>query len=351
MFQDVFHIDTALPIIRHICPQTKIVSYFPIDGYPYNREWELPLKEVNVPITYTKWAKRTICERFPQYEDKIKTMYHGIDREVFFPRDAEMQKLIRRNYGWKDRFVAVNINRFQPRKAIALSVLAFNLFARGYKKCKCGQVYPLSMKSCPLHGCQEEDVVLTKQGHNDVTLYLHMNVAELGMGPGKGNTLKSHISNAGFGDGDVRDGIIQFNTKSLYGPEIIPDEVIADIYNGANVNISTALGEGFGLSLAEAAATGTPSIAPRNSAIPEVLGDTGHLIPNAALMTIGNDNGHIRPVVSIEPFVVALEEEYQKWVNNGRVKIVDQAAIEHIKKNFDWDEKRAFISEIFRLML
>ena len=39
-----------------------------------------------------------------------------------------------------------------------------------------------------------------------------------------------------------------------------------------------------------------------------------------------------------------LEIEYQKWVANGRKKVVNTAAIERVATLFNWDEKRALLS-------
>jgi glycosyltransferase involved in cell wall biosynthesis len=108
----------------------------------------------------------------------------------------------------------------------------------------------------------------------------------------------------------------------------------------ADVNVSTSLGEGVGLSLLESAAVGTTSIAPRNSAIPEMLGDTGHIVPNKCHVNIAFDNAHLRPIVSTELFVEALEIEYQKWIANGRKKIVNEEAIEMVLKEFLWPDKQ-----------
>ena len=71
-----------------------------------------------------------------------------------------------------------------------------------------------------------------------------------------------------------------------------------------------------------------------------MLGDTGYRVPNAALINIALDNGNFRPVVSIKHYIEALETEYQKWVANGRKKVVNQAAIDRVAELFQWQDKR-----------
>ena len=118
------------------------------------------------------------------------------------------------------------------------------------------------------------------------------------------------------------------------------EEVLNQLYNSANINITNTLGEGFGLNLVEASICGTTTIAPNNSAIPEILRDTGHLIPNDAFFTQAMDNSHLRPIVSIPRMVDALELEYEKWVANGRKKVINEAAIENAKTRFMWADKK-----------
>lgn len=55
---------------------------------------------------------------------------------------------------------------------------------------------------------------------------------------------------------------------------------LVKLYQGAAAVVSTSACEGFGLPLVEAMACGSPVIAFDNSAIPEVLGDAGVLVPD-----------------------------------------------------------------------
>jgi glycosyltransferase involved in cell wall biosynthesis len=96
------------------------------------------------------------------------------------------------------------------------------------------------------------------------------------------------------------------------------------------------------MSLIEAQFVGTTCIAPRNSAIPEVLGtDVGnHLVPNASLIEIALDNGHKRPIFDVRGMVSALEEEYKKWLDNDKKKVYNEVSMERAHKLFQWQDKR-----------
>ncbi len=58
----------------------------------------------------------------------------------------------------------------------------------------------------------------------------------------------------------------------------VSDEVLSRLYRGATLLIFPSLLEGFGLPALEAMACGTPVVASRTTALPEVVGDAGVLI-------------------------------------------------------------------------
>jgi len=58
---------------------------------------------------------------------------------------------------------------------------------------------------------------------------------------------------------------------------LVPDEDLASIYSGADVFVCPSIYEGFGLTVLEAMACGTPVIASNISSIPEIAGDSAIL--------------------------------------------------------------------------
>ena len=353
LFQDIFHINDAWAKIKEHAPKAKVVIYFPIDGTPVNISWEKPLIEADAVITYTQFAKDAILDTFPHLKNReIHTLDHGIDTEIFKPLGSKEIRNARKEAGWENKFVMLNVNRFQPRKLIPLTLRAGALFSKGYKKCDCGNWYWKERSKCDLNGCGPEHVIETVEGRPDTLLYLHMVPQEQGMGPGHANSLQAHAYNAGYRDMDLQgpNQSLQINAVDIY-KNPFPESVLNRIYNSANVNISTTIGEGFGFSLAESAASGTISIAPRNSAIPEVLGDTGHMVSNVAQFNMAMDNAHVRPIPSIPEIIEALEIEYQAWIANKKQPVKSQYAIERVEKVFNWEDKRQFIEKIFEEVL
>jgi glycosyltransferase involved in cell wall biosynthesis len=114
---------------------------------------------------------------------------------------------------------------------------------------------------------------------------------EPSMGISPTESLVSHIKVAGFNDEDINK-LIAVNGGNIYKGEVSEQDVNA-VYNLSNYNITTTLGEGFGLSLIESMATGTKSIAPNNSVISEILANTGYLVKNKMTYSFQNDNGFV----------------------------------------------------------
>ena len=216
----------------------------------------------------------------------------------------------------------------------------------GYKVCDCGNWYIASKTRCDLNGCDSSHITKEVEPHNDSLLYLHMNNMEQTMGPGFECSLQSQALAAGFNNENLNKNLA-INGRSLYSNPYTAAE-LNGFYNAFSIHASTAFGEGFGLSLGESAASGTTNIAPNNSAIPEVLGlENGHhIINNIAHVNLALDNSQSRPQVDTRYFVSAIEIEYLKWVNNGRKKVVNNKAINHVLNKFNWEDKRKFLKNI-----
>lgn len=65
----------------------------------------------------------------------------------------------------------------------------------------------------------------------------------------------------------------------------VTDDELRVLYSAADVYLSTTMAEGFGLCLAEALACGTPVVANDYSAVGEVVGPGGMLVPPAGMIT------------------------------------------------------------------
>ena len=94
------------------------------------------------------------------------------------------------------------------------------------------------------------------------------------------------------------------------------------IYNLSDVVISTALGEGWGLSLTEAMASGIPVIFPNHTSVTEIIGEgnlRGTLIPagvDGNNICLGPpDNNLARPLVDVRKMAEAIFDCYKNYNN------------------------------------
>ena len=342
LFQDIFNIYRLQKTHPSFFDTRTIPTaiYFPVDGTPFSKVWQEAISPYQKVITYTDWGIQQIKESLPALAGKhIDRLYHGIDTTIFYPETTGRIKQLRRDFGWEDKFVISNVNRFQPRKHINQTLRIASLFIHGFKECDCGNIYPIHLNYCDLNGCDSSHVTSIMGGHNDALLYLHMNFIEDMMGISPSDYLTSHALNNGFSSEENNKNIM-FNATPTYGPSAPTDKDLNDIYNASNITLSTSLGEGFGLSTGESLATGTPVIVGKHSANFELTnnGTMGHLVDNLALCNWGRDSGQVRPIMGPRAALEAIYKEYNLWIqNDNRKKIIYPEFAEYIKQTFNWE--------------
>jgi glycosyltransferase involved in cell wall biosynthesis len=108
----------------------------------------------------------------------------------------------------------------------------------------------------------------------------------------------------------------------------IPDEAMAAIYSDLSVLLSATMGEGFGLTVAEAGACETPQIVSNFSAQPELVVD-GWKVGGQPFWNAGQQSWLTIP--SVPEMVQALEESYERRGERS------PASRQHILDNFDAD--------------
>lgn len=104
------------------------------------------------------------------------------------------------------------------------------------------------------------------------------------------------------------------------------------LYNSADLFISTSMGEGFGLPLAEAAACGLPIIAQKVASIPEVVGPGGFLLKPERLTA--TESGQDVWLPDVKAFTDAIERLYG---SSGLRDSLAAAGRQHVLDSFDWD--------------
>ena len=273
----------------------RTVVYFPIDGTPWP-EWIEAMSAADVPVTYTQWGKKECIKAFPAIADRLQVIPHGINLKEFFPLPPEEKKRLRKFYfgPHADKFIVINVNRNQQRKDIPRSVMAFKEFH----------------KDCP-----------------NSLLYLHMAEVDVGW------ELPRIATDLGLKLGEDVVFPKNFNVNTGF-----PVHVINELYNCADVGISTANGEGWGLNLTELFSTLVPAIMPDCCSFSEIGADNRCFLcrsgdgPNMKVY-LTMDNSIPRNLCNINDLVKYLKRLYEKPEIGRRMA---EKSYEWVTKNLVW---------------
>ena len=270
IIQDTFIVSHVMDALEKTWNKVEkkfsVVYYFPIDATP-KKEWITKVvSKLHYPVAYTQYAKSEAEVHDPNLY-KMPIIYHGVNKEEFFPMDKQVVK--KEMYKEKaDKFIILSVARNQPRKDLLRTFMGYSLFR---KKHPDSFFYILA---------QANDV-----GGNLIEL-----AANCGLEYGKdwGCPPPEYSANQGF-----------------------PVSTVNMIYNSADLVVSTAHGEGFGLHNSEAMATQTPLLVPKNTAYTEIIGENeerGYFIKSGTDANLwsyhgASDNNVLRPVVDVYDMV------------------------------------------------
>jgi glycosyltransferase involved in cell wall biosynthesis len=276
------------PILRVVPEGFPLWHYAPIEGVGIPPAWGA-IWQVAKPITYCEFGAAEIeraCGVKPPF------VYHGVDtntfREVSGLRPLVVDHKVLRTkaeckalFGLKpDRVTLLRADRYMQRKA-----------------------YPSMLRA----------VMPVLASHPEVDLVIHCKPRDLG--------------------GDVRVELSKYGPlaeRVLLTGGRMPRETLAALYNAADLYLSSGP-EGFGLTIAEALACGVPAVGLDFTAVPEVIGPGGTLVPVGQL------------VDSIYSYFWAYpdEEKYAEAVQflvehkHRRVQLGMLGAM-HVKAKFQW---------------
>lgn len=231
---DINRIDDLRAEIEHARTRgVPVVIYAATDSNVYSPRFHSILELADAAVLYSNWSQRLVNMLLPDVETSV--IYLGSEPDSLYPLSQEERRKARSElFGIEDdeTFLVLNVNRNQVRKDLARSMAAFHLF---HIKC------PNSM------------------------LYMHAKQEDCG-----GN-LPFQAMALGLRVRKPAEVIFCPEAYNVTGGCSRAD--LNRIYNAADVAISTATGEGWGLTTTEAMAAGTPFIGPNNTVFPEILGE------------------------------------------------------------------------------
>jgi glycosyltransferase involved in cell wall biosynthesis len=170
-------------------------------------------------ITSCEYTKKEIIHHLRANPDKVFVVPYGIDSRFQPVTDAESLERVRRKYGISDQYV-LYVGIYRERKNHAGLLQAFQHLVHDGSPCHL-------VIAGPMNEAEEE---------------LRTLAAELG--------IEKRMVLTGF----------------------VADEDLPALYSGARVYACPSLAEGFGLTVIEAMACGTPVVCAQNSSLPEAAG-------------------------------------------------------------------------------
>ncbi len=200
------------------CPETmKFLSkwYFRISH-------RIAMCKKLVVITISDFSKKRIMERLRYPEDRIWTIYAGID-DAFtkFREDAFKKHHVRDEYHLPEKYL-LTLSTLEPRKNIKLLLEAYT------------------------------ELIL--QGSIDIPLVA--------------------VGRRGWKIDSLFEDIPEVVKKNIYFTGFVQEDCLPYIYSGADFFVFPSKYEGFGLPPLEAAAYGAPVLSSDAASLPEVMGDT-----------------------------------------------------------------------------
>lgn len=277
-------------------------SYIPVDGEPLNGgippAIRAVIEDIDIPVAYTDYAKNAVLKSIFDKEtrNRIRTIYHGVDTELFKPMNFEERVKLRDQYGIGDKFLFLTVSRNQSRKNIPELLRAWKQFSeipemRG-KVC----LWPHMYFNDPM-GWKIDDLIDIIGLRNNSLMYYEQ---------------VAHAQSELF---------------------LLPDEELAKLYQIADAFILLS-GEGFGLPTFEAMASKIPCILLDYAASSELGADgRAELVPVTGSFTWTGSHLTQRPIPEIDQVVKSMvkvfsDMDYRKSITEAGYKFA---------KEYTWD--------------
>ena len=185
------------------------------------------MKRVDVIITDSEFSKSEIIKYYPQFADKIKVVYCGVNTEKFYHiADSERIEKTKKSLGIEGEYF-LYLGTIEPRKNLERLIEAYRILKDRY-----GDVPKLVMAG----------------GKGWLNSGIYSKVQELGL------------------------------EESVQFTKYIPDEDICPLMNGACAFVFPSIYEGFGMPPLEAMACGVPVVSSGEASLPEVVGDCAVIV-------------------------------------------------------------------------
>lgn len=233
-------------------PDMPAYGYTPIEGVHLPPSWSKLWERIH-PIAMTHFGAKEI-QRVTGVLPPV--VYHGIDPESFWEVSPQRPLVLNMKGGRTHSLVS----KHACREFLGWPTNATILFRADRLMPR--KTYPALLRQ----------VAPVLARHKDVVLFLHCGTID------QGGNLHHEVSHY---PEFVRERIGSTGFHDAQGG--VPRPVLMAMYNAADLYV-TSSAEGFGLTVAESLACGTPAVALDYSSLPEVVGPAGILVKEYALV-------------------------------------------------------------------
>lgn len=265
-----------------------VITYFTVDGENLPEAWKV----------FSRHTKAVAMSLHGQAQiPGSEMLYHGVDTETFRP--ASQARPIKTSSGhlvFSKRHAKQAIG-YDPNRFLILRV-----DRNGWRKD---------------FGGTWKALVPVVAEHDDIDVHFHCAGNDMAGGP---------MMPALFS----RDMATADRFKLSATTKLATDDLVV-LLNAADMFVTTSMGEGFGLTIAEALACGVPVVAQNVSSIPEVVGPGGLLVAPGPVIT--SPSGQDLRIADIEAFTKTIDLLYRDAELRAELS---KRGIEHVRR-FNWD--------------
>jgi glycosyltransferase involved in cell wall biosynthesis len=276
----------------------KIVLYTPIDALNIKSDFVEPLNVADRVVAYTEFGVNEMRKGGLTAETAV--IPHGIDVSQFYPMPRqEARRVLNLPLDW---YIVGLINRNQPRKRLDLAI--------------------------------EYMAAWTENKPSNVKFYYHGALSDVGW------DVVDLCRYYG-----IEDRLILTSDKlSAYNG--VSRDVLRAVYNSFDVQISTTMGEGWGLTTMEGMACRVPQIVPDWSALGEWPRGAVHYVECTSK---GSHTGGINTIGGIADKIQFIEALERMYVNTDYRASIAEAGYKLVRQpQFTWSSVAARFDAVFK---
>jgi glycosyltransferase involved in cell wall biosynthesis len=281
------------------------IHYVPIEGTDLPPDW-MRLWSIIKPVAMSRFGARQIEKIGGK---PVPMVYHGIDTTVFRPIETKPVVLT----DMAGNLVPLT-SREDAKRAWAPYLAKVNDLDRVPRKWLLRTDRNMPRKQ---YGRLLRSLAPVLERNTSWALVIHCTVFDQG----------GYLADSASKYPTVRNRIL-FTDADPTKP--MDRESLVSLYNAADLYVSNSA-EGFGLTIAESLACGTPAVGVRYSAVPEVIGPAGVVVDK--YRQIDNEYDHFWCAVDEEAFGAAVED---LMIHDARRLALGAKGPRHVASSFSW---------------